>query len=56
MRLRLKYGYRLARDVVRFTAVNRAWWFVPFMVLLALIGLAMTAAKTAVPAAVYTLF
>jgi hypothetical protein len=56
VRLRLKHLLRLSRDVVRYSAVNRVWWFIPMMVLLGLIALAVTTTQAAVPVAVYTLF
>ena len=56
MALRLKHLLRLAADVTRFAVVNRVWWFVPAMAVLALLALAVTATQTVVPVAVYTLF
>ncbi|MBU6215213.1 MAG: hypothetical protein KGR17_01320 [Acidobacteria bacterium] len=56
MRLRLKHLWRLSRDVARYSVVNRIWWFLPMMVLLGLIALAVTTTQAAVPVAVYTLF
>ena len=54
--LRLKHLFRLSRDVARFALVNRVWWFVPMMVLLGLIALAVSTTQAVVPVAVYTLF
>jgi len=56
VRLRLKHLWRLTRDVVRYSMVNRVWWFVPMMLVLGLIALAVTTTQAAVPVAVYTLF
>jgi len=56
VRLRLKHLGRLCRDVVRYSMVNRVWWFVPMMLVLGLIALAVTTTQAAVPVAVYTLF
>ena len=56
MRLRLKHLVRLTKDVSRFALVNRVWWFVPMMALLALIMIAVTSTQAVVPVAVYTLF
>ena len=56
VRLRLKHLRRLSRDVLRYSVTNRIWWFVPMMVLLGLIALAVTTTQAAVPVAVYTLF
>lgn len=56
MGLRLKHFFRLSRDVGRFALVNRVWWFIPMMALLALIMVAVTSTQAVVPVAVYTLF
>lgn len=56
MMLRMKHLFRLSRDVGRFALVNRVWWFVPMMALLALIMVAVTSTQAVVPIAVYTLF
>ena len=39
-----------------FALINRVWWFVPMMALLALIMIAVTSTQAVVPVAVYTLF
>jgi hypothetical protein len=54
--LRLKHLMRLSRDVGRYALVNRVWWFVPLMALLALVMVAVTSTQAVVPVAVYTLF
>lgn len=54
--LRLKHFFRLSRDVGRFALINRVWWFIPMMALLALIMVAVTSTQAVVPVAVYTLF
>lgn len=54
--LRLKHLVRLSRDVGRFALLNRAWWFIPIMAVLALVALAATTTQAVVPVAVYTLF
>lgn len=56
MMLRMKHLLRLSRDVTGFALVNRVWWFIPMMVLLGLVALAVTTTQTVVPVAVYTLF
>lgn len=56
IRLRLRHTLRLSREVLQFAALNRVWWFVPLMVLLGLVALAVTATQAVVPVAVYTLF
>lgn len=56
MALRLKHLLRLSVDVGRYAVVNRVWWFIPMMALLAVIALAVTTTQAAVPVAVYTLF
>ncbi len=54
--LRLKHLFRLSKAVGRFALVNRVWWFIPMMALLALIVVAVTSTQAVVPVAVYTLF
>jgi hypothetical protein len=46
----------LARGIGAYAIVNRSWWLVPFMVMLALVALAVVTTQAAVPYAVYTLF
>lgn len=54
--LRLRHAGRLGRDVARFGAQQRLWWFIPLIAVLMLLALAVTTTTTAVPVAVYTLF
>ena len=54
--LRLKHFGRLTVDVTRFAFLNRVWWFLPMMVVLTLVMLAVTTTQAVVPIAVYTLF
>lgn len=54
--LRLKHLLLLSRHVTRFAVSNRVWWFVPMMVLLGLIAMAVSTTQAVVPVAVYTLF
>jgi hypothetical protein len=54
--LRAKHLLRLGREIGSYAIVNRSWWMVPFMALLALVALAVVTTQAAVPYAVYTLF
>jgi hypothetical protein len=54
--LRIKHLFRLSRDVGGYASVNRVWWFVPMLVTLGLIALAVATTQAVVPVAVYTLF
>lgn len=54
--LRLKHAVLLGREIVDYSQANRVRWLVPMMVLLAVVGVAMSATSAAVPVAVYTLF
>ncbi len=56
MVLRLKHLMRLSRDVGRYATVNRVWWFVPLLLTLGLIAVAVATTQAVVPVAVYTLF
>ena len=54
--LRLRHSYRVARDVMAFVVADRVWWFLPLVVILMVLAFAVTAANSALPYAVYTLF
>lgn len=52
----MRHFFRLVREIVQFSLLNRMWWFIPMMVLIGLVGFAVSATQTVVPVAVYTLF
>lgn len=54
--MRIRHAFRLGCDVVSYAVVNRVWWVLPLMVVLALVALAVTATHAIVPYTVYTLF
>ena len=54
--LRLKHLVLLGREITSYSVSNRVWWFLPVMLVLGVVALAMTTTSAAVPVAVYTLF
>jgi len=54
--LRLRHALRLAADVTSYARLNRAWWIIPVVGILAVLFAVGTATQAAVPYAVYTLF
>ncbi len=54
--MRLRHLVRLGRESDGYAVVNRAWWVVPLVMLLALVALAVVAAQAVAPYALYTLF
>jgi hypothetical protein len=53
---RLRYAARLGGEFVSYSVVNRAWWVVPLVFLLALLALAIMVGQAAAPYTLYTLF
>lgn len=54
--LRLRHLFRMTRDVTAYAIGDRVWWLLPVILVLGLAGLAVSAANTALPYAVYTFF
>jgi hypothetical protein len=46
---------KLLREFVRFARANRAYWIVPFVIMLAITGVVIVAGQTAAPL-IYALF
>ncbi len=53
---RLRYSARLGGEFVSYSVVNRAWWVVPLVLLLAVVALAIVVGQAAAPYTLYTLF
>ena len=53
---RLRYAARLGGEFVSYSVVNRAWWVVPMVLLLAVVALAIVVGQAAAPYTLYTLF
>ena len=53
---RLRYTARLGGEFVAYSVVNRAWWVVPLVLLLAVVALAIVVGQAAAPYTLYTLF
>lgn len=54
--LRLRHSLRLAGDFVNYARVNRAWWVLLILPLIALALMAVGTTHVVVPYTVYTLF
>lgn len=54
--LRLRHCYRVGRDVTAYAIGDRVWWLLPMVIAIAVLAFAVTAANSALPYAVYTLF
>ena len=54
--LRLKHTWRLGTEFVAYAIVNRVWWILPLVAVLALVGLAVSVTQAAAPYTLYTLF
>jgi hypothetical protein len=53
---RLRYAARLGGEFVAYSVVNRAWWVIPLVLLLAVVALAIVVGQAAAPYTLYTLF
>lgn len=53
---RLRYAAQLAGEFVAYSIVNRAWWVVPLVLVLAVVALAAFVGQAAAPYTLYTLF
>ena len=53
---RLRYAARLGGEFVSYSVVNRVWWVVPLVLLLAVVALAIVVGQAAAPYTLYTLF
>lgn len=54
--LRARHFLRLVRDVGGFAVINRAWWILPLMALLAVITVFIIVGQAAAPYTLYTVF
>ena len=46
---RLRYAARLGGEFVAYSVVNRAWWVIPLVLLLAVVALAIVVGQAAAP-------
>ena len=56
MLLRLRHLRLLARDLIGFAVINRAWWLLPVMLVLALVTIFIVVGQAAAPYTLYTVF
>lgn len=54
--MRARHLLRLVRDVSGYAVVNRAWWILPLMALLAVITVFIVVGQAAAPYTLYTVF
>ncbi len=52
----LRHLGRLLKEIAGFAWQNKAWWIVPIVLVLLLLGLLLFTGQTAAPAFIYTLF
>lgn len=52
----LRYFGRLMKDFMSFAIKNSAWWLIPILLVLLLLGVLIFAGQGAAPAFIYTLF
>lgn len=55
-RLRVRHGWRLGREVVRYGGEHRLWWLAPAIALLLVAAVVLSATSAALPVTVYALF
>jgi hypothetical protein len=56
MLLRSSHLLRLVRDVIGFAVVNRTWWLLPLMAVLAVVTIFIVVSQAAAPYTLYTVF
>jgi hypothetical protein len=54
--LRVRHTFRLAGEFVAYAVVNRVWWILPLIAVLAVVTVAVTVTQAAAPYTLYTLF
>ena len=52
----LKHLGRLLKEFGEFAWHNKAWWIVPIVIALLLVGMLIVAGQTVAPAFIYTIF
>jgi hypothetical protein len=52
----IRYLGRLLGEFIGFAGQNKAWWIIPMVVILLLMGFLILATQTAAPSFIYTLF
>lgn len=54
--LRLRHATRLAGDLAAYAVVNRVWWILPLVLLLAVASLVIVIGQAAAPVTLYPMF
>lgn len=54
--LRLRHAARLAGELVGFAFVNRLWWLLPMVLVLAIASLVIVVGQAAAPVTLYPMF
>ena len=54
--LRLRHAMRLTGDFVSYAVINRVWWILPLMVVLASAALLIVVGQAAAPLTLYPMF
>ena len=51
-----RHGFSLGREFIAYAVVNRAWWVLPVVVILAVAALGVVAGQVVAPYTLYTVF
>jgi hypothetical protein len=54
--LRIRHAFRLAGEFASYAVINRVWWILPMVLVLAAVAIAVTVTQAAAPYTLYTLF
>lgn len=54
--LRFRHTARLAGDLVAYAVINRVWWILPLILLLAVASLVIVIGQAAAPVTLYPMF
>ena len=54
--LRLRHAARLASDLTAYSVVNRVWWILPLVLLLAVASVLIVIGQAAAPVTLYPMF
>ena len=54
--MRMRHFFRLCRELAAYTMVNRAWWIIPPILVLALVTVLVLVGQAAAPVTLYPLF
>ncbi len=56
LELRMRYMARFSGEIVDYAVVNRVWWIVPLMLVVAIVTLLVVVGQAAAPFTLYPMF